>query len=436
MTPLPPTTLVIIGITGDLAARKLLPALEAIAKAGMLPKQFQIVGVTRRPNITVDSVCANGGNSSFVRKHLRIFQMEMDDAPAYRRLAEQLCAIEQTFGAPAQRLFYVAVPPHASTPVIELLGTSGLSGVAHTKLLLEKPFGVDLASAKDLAKRVGRQFAPEQVYRIDHYLAKEMAQNLIIFRECNSLFRRTWNNEFIERIEILASENIGIEGRAHFYEHTGALRDVVQSHLLQLAALTLMKPTGSDEMEKVSERRLAALKSLRLRPGARRGQYQGYRSEAGNPESTVETYVALTLDSKSAHFAGVPISLVTGKMLNAKTTEIHIYYKKDRDMEENELILRLQPREGVFMSVWSKRPGYEGEIEKKMLDFTYADHYPTLPDAYEKVLVDVMRSDHELFVSSEEVLASWRIIAPLQKKWSASGTDLRIYEKGSDPSTI
>lgn len=436
MIPPTPILLVIIGITGDLAKRKLLPAIEAIARTGALPSDFKIIGITRQKEATVEDVC-HDASLSFVRDHLDLFQMDMEDSNEYLRLLAHLEAAERLFGKAAQRLFYVSVPPTAARSIIERLGTSGLARVPQTKLLLEKPFGVDYASAADLVGHIHAHFMPEQVYRIDHYLAKEMVQNLIVFREYNSLFRRTWNNEFIERIEIFANETIGIEGRAHFYEQTGALRDVVQSHLLQLAALTLMKPTRPEELKDVPARRHAALTHLHLASGengkVRRGQYQGYRDEVQNEKSRTETYVELTLESDDPSLAGIPITLVTGKMLSAKTTEIRIYYKKDQDEEANELVLRLQPNEGIAVSIWSKRPGYDHERERKTLDFAYADHYAALPDAYEKVLVDVMRSDHDLFVSGEEVLESWRILAPVQEAWAAHD-DLFSYAPGRDPS--
>lgn len=435
MTPATPLLLVIIGITGDLAKRKLLPAIEAIVRAGMVPKDFRIVGVTRQKGVMVEDVCV-GDSLVFVRSHLDLFYMETDDPSEYTRLTARLRDAERSFGAPAQRLFYISVPPTATRSIIEHLGTSGLARVPQTKLLLEKPFGVDQTSATDLVEHIQNHFKSTQVYRIDHYLAKQMVQNLIVFREQNSLFRRTWNNAYIERILILASETIGIEGRAHFYEETGALRDVVQSHLLQLAALTLMNPTSPIEVKSVPERRLAALKHLHLSAGTRgvrRGQYRGYRDEVKNQDSTVETYVELTLESHDPNFVGIPIVLVAGKMLGTKTTEIHLYYKKDQDEEANELVLHLQPDEGIAVSIWSKQPGYDEGIEKKTLDFTYADHYGALPDAYEKVLVDVIRSDHALFVSDEEVLESWRILAPIQEAWRTSSRDVFFYEPGSDP---
>jgi len=433
-----PIILIVVGITGNLAIKKLLPAIEAIAKTGTLPDRFQIIGITRQPDVELENLFVGTKDPTFIRKHLTLFRMDVEDRSGYHELSIILQNIERGFGAQAQRLFYLSVPPLASKGIIEQLGASGLAKAPQTKLLLEKPFGVDLASATDLITHIEQHFAPEQIYRIDHYLAKEMAQNLIVFREYNSLFRRTWNKDFIERIEIRAAEKDGIEGRADFYEQTGALRDIVQSHLLQLTALMLMSPVDQSEMKKVPERRLAALKSLTLPvatplgESVRRGQYESYRKEVGKPFSTVETYVSMTLHSSDPRFAGVPITLTSGKNLGIQATEIRIFYKKDQDMEANELVLRLQPNEGVSVSVWAKRPGYTGEIEKQTLDFTYSDHYAELPEAYEKVLVDTMHSDRDLFISSDEVLESWRIIAPIQKAWEQSDAGLHFYEDGTN----
>lgn len=422
-----PTTLIIIGISGDLAKRKLLPALGAIERAGALPHPFTLVGTTRQEGMQADAL--GEALTPSIREHLELVTMDPHDPTAYTRLASHLTEIEKRLGTPTERLFYLSVPPSAVQEIVAHLGSSGLAKVPKTKLLLEKPFGVNRTSAQELVTHINASFSPEQVYRIDHYLAKQMAQNLMVFREQNALFRRTWNRDFLERVEIVASETIGIEQRAHFYEQTGALRDLVQSHLLQLAALTLMdlSPTVSGT---VSDRRLEVLKSLSLAGTPRRGQYQGYRDEVGNASSTVETFVDLTLASSDPRWEGVPIRLVTGKRLSEKTTEIRLYYRQDEASEANELILRLQPNEGVTLALWVRRPGYENERESRTLDFTYADYYEALPEAYENVLVEVMRGDHDLFVSSEEVLESWRILEPVQELWASTTTDLVFYEPG------
>lgn len=426
-----PTLLVIFGITGDLAKRYIMPAIPEIAAAGKLPKQFKIIGVSRRDVTTVDVlkplIKLDTEAHNFLQEHLEMFTMRLDEASEYKRLQQHLSQVGSSLGSDTQYLFYLSVPPQHSQPIVKLLGETGLAQ-GNAKLLLEKPFGTDLESAKDFIGYVQQYFKEEQVYRIDHYLAKEMAQNLIVFRNSNALFKRTWNNQFIEQIDIIASESIGIEGRAAFYEQTGALRDIVQSHLLQLAALTLMVlPTNSTDS--LQKQRLAALKSLHA-SAAIRGQYQGYAEEVNNPGSTTETFTSITLHSDDKQWEGVPITLTTGKVLNEKVTEIRIHYRREHESEANELVLRIQPEAGIEICLWSKKPGYDKELQRAPLSFIYGDYFDSLPDAYEQVLVDAIRSDHSLFASSDEVLESWRILAPIQHAWSMNN-EMIMYKPGS-----
>lgn len=426
-----PTILVIVGISGDLAKRKLLPALREIANAGALPPKFKIVGLVRR-KLTLDDILPEG-DQTFLREHVELFELDMTDKAEYVRLGEHLKAVETAFGAPAQRLFYLAVPPQVSQPLVDALGESGLANVAGTKLLLEKPFGTDLVSAQELVGGITRHFAEEQVYRIDHYLAKETAQNIVVFRSGNALFKRSWNNNFIERIDIIAAEKISVEGRAGFYEQTGALRDFVQSHLLQLAALILMDLPKAGDWAAIPQKRLEALKQLTAPTNVVRAQYNGYRQEVGSPKSLVETFVSLTLNSRDPKWQGVPITLATGKALSEKSTEIRITYKQDESGEANQLVLRIQPNEGVELYLWAKRPGYSRDVQHVTLDFSYQQHFAddALPDAYERVFVDAMRSDRSLFTTSEEVLATWRVLDPIQQAWDMHDDDLVMYKPGS-----
>ena len=430
-----PTILVIVGITGDLASRKLLPALRKINAAGVLPEKFRVVGITRR-DLSPAELFKGGADP--LKDRFESFKMDLAAKDAYAGLAARLMRIEKDWEMPAERLFYLSIPPHAVRPVVEHLGAAGLN--VRGKLLLEKPFGTDLASAKELIAGIDKYFNEDKVYRIDHYLAKEMTQNLVVFRDSNSLFKQTWNNKFIERINIIASEKIGIEGRAAFYEQTGALRDLVQSHLLQLTALVTMRLPEGGTWD-IPAARYAALSKLKIKTGAaglfaERGQYRGYRDEVNNQKSTVETFVSITLTSADPFWRNVPIRIITGKALDKKSTEIQIFYRKTDSRESNGLTLRVQPDEGVGVCLWTKRPGYDNELEQHPLNFSYSQHYAELPEAYERVLLDAMRSDHSLFASGREVLASWKILEPLRAHWESGSGDLLIYEPGTNPEKI
>lgn len=432
-----PTVLIIVGITGDLSRRKLLPAIGEMVAAGVLPKQFRIVGITRQQTATPESILEGVKNAQHLRAHLELFPMSLTDAADYARLGAHLRERDAAFDGVPQHLWYLAVPPTTAWPIIDQLGRSGIAAMPNTKLLLEKPFGVDRESAKELVAHIERSFRAEQVYRIDHYLAKETVQNIVVFRRDNPLFAHTWNKDAIERIDILASETIGVEGRAAFYEQTGALRDLVQSHLLQLAALSLMALPEEGEWQRIPEARHALLQTLDVEPeSVCRGQYEGYRTEVGVPDSAVETFVSLTLSSSDPRWQGVPITITTGKALAEKKTEIVVTYRRGEAPQSNRLTLRLQPNEGVELCFFAKRPGYDHTIERVPLSFTYAEHFDTLPDAYERVFLDALRSDHTLFASSDEVLESWRIVDAAKEAWAAQKQPLIVYPRGATPKQV
>lgn len=438
-----PTILVIIGISGDLSKRKLLPAIGQIAGTSMTPDKFKIVGVTRQKDISLENLLKNTNNKDYLTKNTEFFQMNLDEENDYKKLENRLNEIDKEWEESSQCLFYLSVPPKVAESIIELLGKSGLAKRQNTKLLLEKPFGIDLKSAEELTNHIDTYFKEEQIYRIDHYLAKETAQNIIVFRNGNSLFKRTWNKNFIDSINITVCEEIGIEGRANFYEQTGALRDLVQSHLLQLLALTLMDiPEEEGHLNEVPNLRYESLKQIRilslpsLSVNAKRGQYKEYREEVNNPNSMTETFVSINLESQDPKWQGVKINLTTGKALKDKTTFIKILYKKEYDHESNELLLKLQPDEGISFSIWVKSPGYEYQVSRHELNFSFKDHYTTLPEAYEQVLFNAINGDHSLFSSSIEVLETWRILDSLQKAWATSTYDLIIYKKGSEISGV
>jgi glucose-6-phosphate 1-dehydrogenase len=433
-----PTILVIFGISGDLSRRKLLPALAKIDKNGQLPADFKLLGISRRQLAEKDVLPAAAKSLS---KYLNVLTMDLASQTDYQSLKNTIADLSRR--PDSQVIFYFAVPPAASLPIIRHLGQAGLNH-GQTKLLLEKPFGVDLASARELIRETARHFKENQVFRIDHYLAKEVAQNIIVFIAGNALYRNIWNSQFISQIEVIASESLDIEGRVGFYEQTGAMRDIVQSHLLHLATLVLMNPLPNIfELKDVPRRRLQALQQLRLlgqddpANTVVRAQYDGYRKEVDNPDSTTETFVSMKFESEDERWRGVPIHLITGKALDKKFTEVRVFFKTARDLEGNLLTLRIQPREGLELDLWVKKPGYNNDLAKLPLDFTYEQHFGTdLPDAYEQIIIDAMRGRPDLFATSEEIVASWAILEPIRRRWEMQAEDLSFYKKGSNYQAI
>lgn len=431
------TLIVIVGITGDLSTRKLLPAIEKIASSNALEGELSILGITRQDLAAKEILAKLPQKSSFpfLQKHLRMQHMDLSDLHDYNLLKESILAAkakQQHF----QVLFYLSIPPQVSQPVITLLGESGIATLPYVKLLLEKPFGTDYAAANELIEHTTSHFKESQLYRIDHYLAKEMAQNILVFRNGNTLFRRTWNKDFIEKITITASENIGIEGRATFYEQTGALRDLVQSHLLQLLALTIMEVPEHNDFAAVPQKRHEALQQLYVTtnnntPLVIRGQYATYSQEVANLSSPTETFVQVQLHSLAPQWQGVPFVITTGKALHKKFTEVRITFKKDHLHEANELVISLQPNEGIHLSLWAKVPGHTWQVQEHNLSLAFKEHYGDLPEAYEQVFLDAIHGKHTLFTTSNEVLASWRILAPIQNYWNMQISDLVTYHNGA-----
>jgi glucose-6-phosphate 1-dehydrogenase len=425
---LPSISLVIFGVSGDLSRRYLLPALAEICQNSQIRANMRILGLSRR-DITAKEVLND--QTGALNDNFQILKMDYADQAEYSRLNKVLDEINSE-----QVIFYFAVPPDAVLQIVTDLGQTGFTGNKY-RLLLEKPFGTDIESAKQLVGQTQKYFKEDQIYRIDHFLAKEMAQNIAIFLGRNVLFRDVWRNQFIDYIEIVAAESIGIEGRTELWEATGILRDFVQSHLLQLAALTLMEPCPHDfDFAKLPSRRLDALKKLSvaddLKSTVVRGQYEGYREEAGNPDSMSETFAAVQLKSADERWQDVPIYVACGKNLDQKLTQIRINFKTDNEAEANMLVYRIQPQEGIELDLWVKQPGYEQKLQKKTLSFSYEqDFKDRLPNAYEQILVDAIRGSHSLFASSDEVLESWRILQPILDYWQSAKDDMKIYKPGS-----
>lgn len=453
-----PLTLVIFGIAGDLSHRKLLPSLYYLTWHGLLPEKMRIVGAVRddmsvedllssvKPFIEQDGEKADPEILRQLGEKIALVTMDLTQADDYSQLQQRLEAIDEQAGACMNRLFYMAVPAQLFGTVVENLGQIGLNkgcdhGQGYSRLLIEKPFGYDLASAKQLIKTISQHFSEEQIYRIDHYLAKETAQNILTFRFQNPVFRRIWDRQSIKGMTITVAESIGIENRVGFYEHTGALRDIVQSHMLQLLALATMEEPRDLSAAEIHKQKAQLLAKIQpITPGdvnrdTVRGQYDGYHEEVSNANSHTETFAALRLSINDERWQNVPILLRTGKALQEKMAEISVIFTDtDKLTEDNRLTIRIQPDEGISLELLAKKPGFREATEPVYMDFDYKRAFHTKgkhPDAYDYVLVDALRGDKTLFATDEEVLASWQIIDAVVQQWTKDDRGLESYAKGS-----
>lgn len=453
---LEPAILVIFGITGDLSQRYLLPSLYHLLKDGLLHEKTEIVGITRgtlSANELLEKVTLCGKDSGSVcdpqalktmKDHTTMIQMDLTSSADYAALHQKLDAIEEANGVCMNRLYYLSIPPQVYMPVIRLLGEEGLNtscqhGRAMTRLLVEKPFGFNLTSAEDLIQETAEVFGEEQVYRIDHYLAKETVQNILTFRFQNPIFEALWNREYIASISISAHEKIGIEGRAAFYEPLGALRDFIQSHLLQVLAIVTMDKPDVFDSEHIHVSKQQVMDQIEPVPADKlgerviRGQYEGYRKEVGNEASVTETYAGVSVYINSPRWQGVPIRLSTGKALAERKTEVRVSFHGASGETNNHLRFRIQPNEGIELDLVTKKPGFSDEVQTTAMDFSYNHDFENHghPDAYERVLVDAVRGDHTLFATSQEVLASWRVLQPVVNEWAKRSDDLVFYKPGT-----
>jgi glucose-6-phosphate 1-dehydrogenase len=328
----------------------------------------------------------------------------------------------------------MSIPAAAYPPIIKNLGAAGLNE-KRNRLLLEKPFGYSLDSAEQLIDLLSQDFGEDQIYRIDHYLAKETAQNLLTFRLHNPIFVPLWNCEHIRRVHIRALETITVEGRAGFYEQTGALRDFIQSHLMQLLSITLMDVPERMDSPSIHAAKQAFLEGLMPADPSQavRGQYRSYPAEVGNPDSHVETYAALHLKHDSERWRHTEIILETGKAMDRKTTDITIEFKTPHERRHDNLVFRIQPGESISLDLMVKEPGFDDRMRHAAMDFRYLETFKDQQhiDAYERVLMDALRGDQSLFASSREVLATWRVLQPVLEAWTASPEGLLPYDDGS-----
>ena len=427
------TKLVIFGLSGDLGKRKLMPALKQIISANAIP-HLEIIGISRR-EIDLDDFFAKAFGNDFAKKSeskklresTEFFQMDLAKLSDYDKLKEFLGDDDDT-----QIMFYLSVPPAAATDIVDNLGLAGINK-KNVKIMFEKPFGFDLVSAKEMISRTSKYFSEEQIYRVDHFLAKEMSQNIIAMRYGNALFSRIWDNNSIESVDVIASEQIGIEGRSVFYEQTGALRDILQGHSMQLLALSLAEIPEKLNWNDLPLLRLAALRDLEIaKPeDSFRAQYRGYREEVANPKSSSETAAGVKLFSRNPKFAGIPFRLLTGKNLSRKTTEIRINLKREHLDQENAIVFHIQPDEGAEMKLFAKKPGYSREFIKEKMSFAFSEN-AGLADAYEQVFVDAANSRKSLFASSDEIIRQWEIMDPIRNAWDRDEMPLNFYEPGTD----
>jgi glucose-6-phosphate 1-dehydrogenase len=467
-----PTVVVIFGASGDLTKRKLLPALFHLEQSNLLPEEFSVVGVARRPlqgefeKDMREGILQFGGVQEGEKKldefmqKVSYFAMNFDDPGGYDKLKTVLEGIDQKQDTKGNRLFYLATAPEYFAEIIEQLGQRGMAkpqqGSVH--VIIEKPFGHDLASARQLNDEVNRVFAEDQIFRIDHYLGKETVQNILVFRFANGIFEPVWNRNYVDHVQITAAEDIGIEGRGPFYEKAGALRDVIQNHVMELLSFVALEPPVSFEADAMRREKVKVWRSVQPIHfmDAVRGQYgpgkvsgkdvKGYRQEDRvDPNTTTETYAALKLGIENWRWAGVPFYLRAGKRLAKRVTEITIQFKQPpqllfkgqsgacRELQPNLIAMRIQPDEGISLRFGAKVPSPNMEVCPVNMNFSYAEAFgKSSANGYERLLLDAMLGDATLFAHRDGVEATWSLLTPILDYWAANKPkDLPNYAAGT-----
>ena len=473
----PPTVVVIFGASGDLTARKLIPAIFNLACDNLLPADFFLIGYGRKaiPDEEFRQL-ATGAITEFSRRELKpdvwgrvaantsYVAGGYDEKAAFDRLSAHIAGIEKTIGRDVQVLFYISTPPSVFAPILLNLGASGLAGKHigqsyHAKVIIEKPFGKDLASARALNGTIRSVFEEYQVYRIDHYLGKETVQDLLVQRFSNAIFEPLWNRNFIDHVQITVAEEVGVGTRGGYYEQSGCLRDMIQNHTMQLLALTAMEPPGSLDAESIRNEKvklLRAIQPLALGPGGdvARAQYaaglmagkpvKGYLEEEGiHAQSGTETYAALRLSINNWRWQGVPFYLRSGKRMARRVTEIAVQFKRPPgtlfaesgkfDLAPNTLSFQIQPDEGLSLILNGKVPGLETRTQPVKMNFRYRTTYGSnTPEAYERLVLDAMIGDGTLFIRGDEAETSWQLCTPILDAWAAAGREgMDSYVAGS-----
>lgn len=449
---------VIFGISGDLAKRKLIPALYRLIGQPGMTEEFKIIGVSRQADFEVSNLIENTlpfiGDAEDIRlnnlfNRVEIIHNPLNSTDDFANLRQALEDKSKELGNDVARVYYLSIPPSAFPDLISKMGDTGHDDPFHNeserpRVLVEKPFGFDSASALALIKASDKEFGEKQIYRIDHYLAKETAQNLLAFRFKNALFESSWNARHISQVKIMTHETIDIEGRAAFYEQTGALRDIIQSHHMQLLGLTMMAQPESLDSIGIHKAKLDFLKSITpIAKGdvyklSARGQYKGYKLAVGNKHTLTETFARLELSSSSEQWRGTKIILETGKGLDEKTTSIEVTFKPyAEEAEPNTLVFRLAPTEGITLRLQAKYPGLTDVTEAVAMEFDYDKAFESgTSEAYERVIADAFRGDQTLFASGDEVMAAWKIVEHVISEWSQSNENMCIYNLGSSAKDI
>ena len=469
-----PCIVVIFGASGDLTKRKLLPALYHLEQAGLLPEDFAVVGVARRdlsatfaPDMK-DGIMKGGGVDADEAKlqpfldRVQYFATNFDDDEGFEKLKTYLAGLDEKFKTKGNRLFYLAVAPEFFADIIQRLGKRGMAtpaeGESHwVRVIIEKPFGTDLESARKLNDDVNAVLSEDQIFRIDHYLGKETVQNILVFRFGNGIFEPIWNRNYIDHVEITAAESIGIEGRGPFYEKAGLVRDVLQNHVMEVLSFVAMEPPDSFQANAVRTEKLKVWRSIEGIPveNTVRGQYGpgkvdgqdviGYRQEERvNPESHTETFGAIKLEIENWRWAGVPFYLRAGKRLGKRVTEVSIVFKQppthlfktnssDDKIEQNVITMRIQPDEGISLRFGAKVPGPTTNVAQVDMHFSYAEAFgKSSANGYERLLLDAMLGDGTLFAHRDGVEATWALFTPILEAWAKdSNVDFPNYAAGS-----
>ncbi|MEU9518017.1 glucose-6-phosphate dehydrogenase [Streptomyces sp. NPDC048224] len=470
-----PSGLVIFGVTGDLSRRKLMPAVYDLANRGLLPPGFSLVGFARRDwadqdfaQVVHDAVKEHARTPfreevwQQLSEGMRFIPGDFDDDNAFEELRKAVEELDSSRGTSGNYAFYLSVPPKFFPKVVQQLKKHGLTDApdgSWRRAVIEKPFGHDLDSARDLNALVHEVFDPEQVFRIDHYLGKETVQNILALRFANQMYEPIWNRSYVDHVQITMAEDIGIGGRAGYYDGIGAARDVIQNHLLQLMALTAMEEPASFDAPSLLTEKLKVLRAVRLPEELGehtvRGQYAGgwqggaqvpgYLEEEGiDPASTTDTYAAIKLGIDNRRWAGVPFYLRTGKRLGRRVTEIAVVFQRaphspfdstaTEELGENAIVIRVQPDEGMTVRFGSKVPGTSMEIRDVSMDFAYGESFTeSSPEAYERLILDVLLGDANLFPRHQEVEESWRILDPIEEYWASHDKPAQYASGGWGP---